>query len=121
MQAVAKMPHTEIKVKGVIPERLVSFLRKEGATITFMDDDGEELISAKETEWYKKTKARMTPGDVMRLYRTMKNMTQEELGEKLGGVDRQNISAMEKGSRPISGKTAHKLADIFGVSHKKFL
>ena len=121
MQAIAKMLHTEIKVKGVIPANLVSFLRKEGAKITFIDDDGDELISAKETEWYKKSKERMTPGDVMRLYRTMKNLTQEELGEKLGGVDRQNISAMEKGKRAISPKMSRELGKIFGVTYKRFL
>ena len=121
MLAVAKMPDTNIYIRGAITARLVALLSKEGAVVTFLYDDGDDLLSAVETEWDKKTKARMNPGTVMRLHRTMKGMTQEQLGKKLGDVDRQNVSAMEKGTRPISPKMSHKLAEIFGVSYLKFV
>jgi DNA-binding XRE family transcriptional regulator len=57
----------------------------------------------------------------MKFYREMHKFTQEELGEKLGGISRQNISSMERGSRPISKKAAIQLAKIFKVSVEKFI
>ena len=48
-------------------------------------------------------------------------MTQEELGKKLGGISRQNISHMERGIRPISKVNAKKLAKIFEVSVENFI
>ena len=51
----------------------------------------------------------------------MYGMTQEKLGEMLGGIPRQHVSNMERGTRSISIKTAQKLAQIFKVSVEKFL
>jgi plasmid maintenance system antidote protein VapI len=48
-------------------------------------------------------------------------MTQAELGKALGGLPRQHISNMENGSRPISKRTALKLAKLFDVSVEKFI
>ena len=42
---------------------------------------------------------------------------QARLGEMLGGIPRQHVSNMKRGIRPVSMKTARKLAKIFpGVS-----
>ncbi len=120
MQVVVKMPHTDsITITGKsIPDDLMKFLKQKGS-VTVTDGDDSEIAS--ETEWYKKTKSLMTPGDYLRIYRERAELTLEELGEKLGGVPRQNISGMEKGRRTISKETAVKLAEIFDVDYKKFL
>ena len=59
--------------------------------------------------------------DIWSMYRELQNLTQEELGKKLGSFSRQNISNMENGHRPISKAVAKKLAAIFDVSVEKFM
>lgn len=66
-------------------------------------------------------KAKLSPGKNLRIYRQNKGMTQKELGGLLGGVPRQHISNMEKGTRSISKKVALKLAEIFIVTVEKFI
>lgn len=120
MQAVVKTPHIEINIKGTIPENILSVLKKEyGKKVKLLDDD--KAVNIFDTDWYKKTKAKITPGDNLKIYRTNKGISQEELGKILGGVPRQNISNMEKGTRTISKKTAQKLAEIFDTSVEKFI
>jgi len=48
-------------------------------------------------------------------------MTQSELGERLGGISKQNISHMERDVKPISRKVAKQLAEIFHTSAGKFI
>jgi len=123
MQAVVKMPHIEINIKGDnIPAKLLSVLHDEyGEAVVFAEEKDDELVNILETEWYKKMKARITPGDTLKHYREMRGLTQKRLGEMLGGVPRQHISNMERGVRAISLKTARKLAKIFDVSVERFI
>ena len=122
MQAVVKTPHTEIKIKGYIPKKILTALRNEyGKKVKVTPEKDDELVNVFETEWYKKIKKTTTPGDNMRIYRELRGMTQIELGEKLGKVHRQHISNMERGIRAISKKTAKQLAEIFDVSVEKFI
>jgi len=51
-------------------------------------------------------------------YRVKKNMTQEELAEKVG-VTRQTIIAIEKGNYTPSVSLALKLSETFSVSVEK--
>lgn len=74
-----------------------------------------------ETDWYRNIKSKIIPGDNLRIYRQNHNMTQAELGQKLGNIPRQHISNMERGLRTISLKNARKLAVIFDVSPEKFI
>ncbi len=122
MQAVVKTPHIEITLKGEISERLLSVLEEEyGDSVQILDDDDEETVDIFKTDWYRKVKSRMAPGDNLRIYRENAGLTQAKLGEKLGGVPRQHVSNMERGIRSISLKTAKKLAQIFDVSSDKFI
>ena len=122
MQAVVKTPHIEINIKGNIPKKLLSVLREEfGGEVILSQDSDEEKVNIFETEWYRKTKAKITPGDNLKLYREMHGMTQQKLGEILGGIPRQHISNMERGIRSISIKVAQKLSQIFKVSIEKFI
>lgn len=121
MQVVVKMPHTDpITVIGeTIPEDLIKFLESKGS-VTITDDD-EEYVNIEETEWFQKMKSERTPGKALRTYRERDGLTLVELGEKLGGVPRQNVSAMENDRRTITKDTAMKLGEIFGTSYKRFL
>ncbi|MBO6770802.1 MULTISPECIES: helix-turn-helix transcriptional regulator [unclassified Thalassospira] len=50
----------------------------------------------------------------VRVYREYYNMTQEELGEKVG-VTGTYIGAVERAARPLSKKLATKIASLFKV------
>jgi DNA-binding XRE family transcriptional regulator len=80
-----------------------------------------EYVDLTETDWFKETKSKTTPGEAMRIYRDNQQLTQAQLGEKLGNVPRQIISNMERGRRSISLATAKKLAVIFNVPASRFL
>ena len=73
------------------------------------------------TDWYREIQAQTTPGDNLKIYREKHGLTQAQLGEMLGGIPRQHVSNMERGIRPVSLKTARKLAKIFKVSPGKFV
>ncbi len=59
------MPHIKIDIEGDIPDKLIE----------------EETVDIFETEFYKDTKARTTPGDNLKIYRQNKGLTQKELGK----------------------------------------
>ena len=122
MQAVVKTPHIKIKIQGKISSRLLSVLKEEyGPEVKIVSEADDEKMNVFETDWYKRIKRRMSPGQNLRIYRQNKGMTQVELGKLLGGLPRQNISNTEKGLRPISKKMALKLAELFNVSVEKFI
>jgi len=123
MQAVVKTPRIEITIRGAaIPPKLMDVLKKEyGAELSLIDDDGDELVDAFETPWYKGIKAKMTPGTYLRIFRENKGLTQLQLSEALGGIPRQHISHMEHGRRSISLKMAGKLSSLPGASIEKFI
>ena len=112
MQAVVKTPRIELQIQGDIPPKLISVLKEEF---------GDELANVFATEWYRQIKSSMTPGDNLKIYRANRGWTQAQLGEKLGGLPRQHISNMERGSRPISKNMAKRLALIFAVPPSKFI
>ena len=120
MQAVVKKPHIEIKSTGELPARIISFFEKEyGKNFKIIED--EEYIDVTKTDWYRDIKKKLKSGDYLRIYRMNANMTQEELGKKLGSFTRQNVSEMEKGKRGISKDTARKLSQIFNKPIDKFI
>ncbi len=122
MQAVVKTPHIEISIKGDIPQKIITLLKEEyGRKVKITNDEDDEYINIVETDWYKKIKAEKSPADNMKIYRKLHKMTQEELGEKLGGVPKQHVSNMENGIRQISKTTAKRLAEIFDISVDRFI
>lgn len=122
MLAVVKTPRIKIEIKGKISKRLLEVLKEEyGSDVQIIPDDEDEKIDIFETDWYKTTKEKLTPGKNMRIYRQNRGMTQKELGELLGGVPRQHISNMERGIRAISKKVALNLSKIFNTSVDKFI
>jgi DNA-binding XRE family transcriptional regulator len=123
MQVGVKTPHIEINVKGSeIPPTLLEILKKEyGEGVCYLSDSDDELVDIEATDWYKDINAKMTPGDYVKIYRENRGITQEKLGKMLGDVPRQNISSMERGTRPISLKMARKLSSILGVPLVKII
>ena len=122
MQAHVKTPHIKIDIKGEIHPRVLSVLKEVyGKRVKLIKENDEELLDVFETEWFKKIDSKMTPGKNMRIYREIHKMTQDELGNKLGGISKQNISHMERGIRPISKKTAKSLAMLFKVPADRFI
>ena len=122
MQVAVKTPRIELKMKGDIPERVILFLEEEyGVSLRQSADDGEEVVNAFETDWYKRTMAAMTPGKALRIYRENAGLTQAALGERMGGIPRQHISNMENGKRPIGKENAKRLAAALHVNYRVFL
>ncbi len=118
MLAVVKKPHIEINAEE-IPEKLLKFLTDNYSKVEIINND-DELVDISETSWYRERANSSMPGQVLKRYRKRNNMSQAELGDKLG-VAKQNISAMERGSRGISKAIARDLAKIFQVSHGRFI
>src|SRR4030043_827060 len=122
MLAVVKTPLTKIRIKGRISNKLIEVLVQEyGKNVQIAPDSEDEKLDVFQTDWYKKIKKKLTSGTYIKVFRQNKNMTQAELGKELGGLPRQHISNMENGSRPISKRTALKLAKLFDVSVEKFI
>ena len=121
MQAHVKTPHTDIHIQEDIPPRVLDVLRSEYGIKLKIYEDEDAPLEIVETDWYKETKAKSTPGDALRIYRDNHQLTQTQLGKKLGNVPRQIISNMERGKRTISLTTAKKLARIFNVPAERFL
>ena len=122
MQAHVKTPHIKIDIVGEIPPKVLSVLKEVyGKKMKLVKENDDELIDVFETDWYKEIDSKMFPGKNMKIYREIHKMTQEELGEKLGGISRQNISHMERGTRAISKQNAKELSKIFKVSVDRFI
>ena len=122
MQVAVKTPRIELNMKGDIPERVILFLEEEyGVSLRQTADDGEAVVNAFETDWYKRTMAAMTPGKALRIYRENAGLTQAALGERMGGIPRQHISNMENGKRPIGKENAKRLAAALHVDYQVFL
>ena len=119
MQALVKTPHTDIRIHGDIPPRILDALKSEyGAGLKIYEGD-EECVDVKETDWY--SGLNVSPGDVLRVYRENAGLTQTRIGEMLGNIPRQRISNMENGSRGISVDMAKKLATILHAPPSTFL
>ena len=126
MLVAVKMPHIE---KPAAPS-LATFtegvqalaVKCFGATsavVSVEEDTDEEMLTPETSEWFQGVT--VTPGEAMREYREIHNMTQEALGKKLGGMGRSEISNMERDRRAISKKTAKQLSRIFRVSTDRFI
>ena len=120
MLAVVKRRPIEFMVQGNIPEKYLKLLRKDYGTDVTISNEADDYVPVTEMDWYKTMKAEETPGDTLRFYRKLHNMTQTALAEKLG-VTKQKISNMEHGLKPISRKAAYQLAEIFSIAAGRFV
>jgi DNA-binding XRE family transcriptional regulator len=121
MLVVVRKPPTEFIVKGTIPEKYLTLLKKDfGSHAVVKEDEDTTLVPVTGMNWYKEMKAAETPGDTLGFYRKLHKMTQVELAERLG-VSKQKISNMEHNLKPVSRKTAYQLSEIFGIKPGRFI
>lgn len=127
MLVVVKKPRIKfnISIDGdvtlAILNKIEDMVKKEFGNIEIKYDENEQLTDPFNSEWYKKTKKSMTPGDYIKIYRENRSWTQGKLGNKLGGLSRQYISDLENGRRGISKDIAKKLAALFEVPVQRFI
>ncbi len=122
MQAHVNMPHIKIDIKGDIHPKILTVLKElYGNKVKFIKENDDEYVNILKTDWYKKMNSEMTPGKNMKIYREIHKMTQVELGNKMGGISKQNISHMERGIRSISKTNAKLLSKIFDVPVDRFI
>jgi len=122
MQALVKTPRIKIDIQGEIPDDIISVLKKKFPNkLRIINDPDDILVDVTETDWYKETEKRMTPGKYLRIYRENAGLTQTELGKKLGKLSRHYISALESGTRGISKDVAKKLAKILKAPLERFM
>jgi DNA-binding XRE family transcriptional regulator len=119
MQVVVKTPR--IRIEGEIPAELVNYLREHYGDVEVIEQEDDELIEVKHSEWYREARETITSGENLRVYRELHGFSQQELGERLGGLPKQHISNMETGQRAISKSMAKQLAEVFNVSVEKFI
>lgn len=119
MLVAVRKPPIDFSITGIIPEKLISGLKKEyGDENVRVDRD--DMVNAMEMDWFKELESEDTPGKNLRFYRKLVGMTQTELAKKLG-TSKQFISDMENDRKPISRKTAKELAALFDVSVARFI
>ncbi|MBN2037663.1 MAG: helix-turn-helix transcriptional regulator [Chitinispirillaceae bacterium] len=96
-------------------------LRSEyGNKLRIENEKDDTLVDLFETDFYKETKKRMTPGTYLRIYRENHHMTQEKLGDKIG-ASKAFVCDMEHDRRAISKDMAKKLAALFDISVARFI
>ncbi len=121
MQVVVKTYRIDLKMVGDVPERILNALKAEYGDLQVIADEDDELVDMQDTDWYRSTKASMTPGVTLRAYREREGLTQQALGDKIGGVPRQHISGMELGRRPIGREMAKRLAEVLKFDYRLLL
>ena len=113
--------HTEgFRLEGSVPQNVIDYLKSEFGQLNVTVDSDDELIDPFETELFKETLSRLSPGSNLKFYRKQSKMTQQDLAAKLG-TTKQAICAMEHGSRPISKKNAKIFASLFRTSPARFI
>ena len=122
MLAVVKTPHTEIKIRGEIPVRLIKILQDEfGKDLSLSTEaDNQTVVSVFETPEYYDFKKKVKPGDYLRIYRENAGLTQAAFGKKVG-LSRAFVCDLEHGRRQISKDLAKKLSAEFEVSVSRFI
>ena len=121
MLAVVRKPRTEISLHGAGNSQILEFLRKQ-FTVEILDvdtsrveDDGDELIDIRDTDFWKQNKHRVLAGARHKI-----NMTQKELAER-SGMRQTVISEYESGKRPMTLRAATKLAAVLKTTPERLM
>jgi DNA-binding XRE family transcriptional regulator len=119
---IAVIKHPSFEMRGDVPDDFIELARKNyGAkAIKIFSEKDDELVSIVDTKWYKNRKKNHNPSRNLKNYRTIHELTQAALAEKLG-ILTHHVSEMENGKRSISKAMALKLSEIFEVSPDRFI
>jgi predicted transcriptional regulator len=102
-------------MKGdLVIDALRSILKLSGVKVRRVNEEGEEVFSAKELF------PDGSPAMALRGLRVKEDITQAELATRLG-ISQNMVSSMESGKRSISAKMAKRIEKEFGVTYKAFL
>jgi DNA-binding transcriptional regulator YiaG len=101
---------TPARVLFEIRKRYASYLADQDPLEEWPGSDLERTISAG-----------LKPGDWLRHLREAHGLTQEELGQELGGVGGSRVSDWESCRRSVSKAMAKRLSSIFNVSPGRFI
>ncbi len=107
---------TLISVSKDAAEAILAYAKRKDPEASILSGAPSETggyVNAKDTKWYKETKAAWHPGITLRIRRENAGMTQAQLAQA-SGLAISNISAMENGKRPIGLAVARKLAAALG-------
>jgi plasmid maintenance system antidote protein VapI len=85
-----------------------------------IESEDDSYIDVTNTGWYKDSQNRLRKGGLIQILRNNRNISQGELGDKLG-VTGKYVSDLEHGRRAISMNIAKKLAKIFERKPERFL
>ena len=124
MLAVVKKHHTDsplFEVKGEIPKDILNYLKDKYPEDIEVTEGEDEPVNIFDSDWFLNIDASITTGETVKIYRKNNNLTQTQLGEKLGNFTRQNVSDIERGTRGISKDVARKLSAIFDVNIERFI
>ena len=86
------MPRIRLEIDGEIPQDLLDSVKRDFPMDVEILERDEEYIDYFDTDFHRETVAGMTPGKVVRIYRENHGWNQAELGRKIGGVAKQNVS-----------------------------
>ena len=109
-------------LEGTISQSFLDCLKEkfgDDFRIEKMDED-EEWVDVEECDWYKEALEHDNPQENLRFYRELADLTQKQLGERIG-VSSRFVSDMEHGRRAISKKMAKSLSDALKVPADRFL
>ena len=129
MLEAVKVPHINLSYENCddnVIGRLVNALKVQFKDITIpinstpteaeAADDDDEMVNAFESDFWKSA----TVGDLLAGYRLKHELTQKQLA-KLAGMSHATISAYETGKKPLSRRSAIKLATAMGEDSDCFL
>lgn len=109
------------RIRGVTGARILKTLRDAfGSRVEVVEDDSE-AVDIRDTAFYKRMTKHMTPGKYLRVYREREGWSQSELGKRLGSLQRQHVSRLERDERGISKEMARRLAELFDVPVERFI
>ncbi|MEX2444566.1 MAG: hypothetical protein WD492_13245 [Alkalispirochaeta sp.] len=74
-----KKPH--IRLEGEIGGSLVRFLQDQYGEIEVIEVEDDELVEVAKSDWYQLIREMIVPGENVRMYRQMHEMTQDQLAE----------------------------------------
>ncbi|EQA43655.1 DNA-binding helix-turn-helix protein [Leptospira broomii serovar Hurstbridge str. 5399] len=85
--------------------------------------ENEELLDREENNptRFSRNIASWKPGITVRILRKIHGYSRKELAEKLGGVEVEYVTSIEKGKLTIGKNLARKLAEIFEISAEIFV
>ncbi len=117
MSVLVKMPHIEIEIRGRDYQKVIDLLKSSFSNVKVIN---EKSVDIETTDWNIKMKDSWTPAKELRANRNKFQLTQTELGEKIG-KGKQYISDLENGRRNINIPVAKLLGEVLQRDYHKFI